>query len=222
MINHKRPSILKRGVNVIHSNGLRGFIRRFFLYIISPVFSITTYILYEIHIKRSIREIEVKINNCRLEIVSDQEQVDRLVEEGIDFSSDPDFINYGFGFNSGAFLCLVFIGQSLAHTSWFSRSHDGSVFDTLFSRINFGDAGYIGPCKTISNFRGLGIYPYALTSILKFLSEQYVYRALISTSNRNMASIRGIEKAGFNPFNVIKKYKLLIWNYFGRRVDIAR
>ena len=52
----------------------------------------------------------------------------------------------------------------------------------------------IGPCNTVENARGLGIYPYVLQKILSD-NQGAVYYMLIKKDNN--ASIRGVKKAGF-------------------------
>lgn len=54
----------------------------------------------------------------------------------------------------------------------------------------------IGPCWTSENFRGMNIYPAVLTYILKNLSKKN-RTFYIMTDCDNLASKKGIEKAGF-------------------------
>jgi GNAT superfamily N-acetyltransferase len=56
---------------------------------------------------------------------------------------------------------------------------------------------YIGPCFTLPQARGLGIYPHVLTVILRSLQQEGFLKALIQAHKDNLPSIRGIEKAGF-------------------------
>lgn len=205
----KPAGIVGKGIDVLRREGVAEFLKRSLWHVLHPVFSVSTYNVYEIHLKQEVTEVKPKAEGYSLAIADSIDQVERLVAEGIDFTTDPDFGAYGTGFDSGAFLFLVSVGGRLAHTSWVSLRHDGAVFDALFREIDFGEAGYIGPCNTFEQFRGSGLYPYALTNIFRFLMERGIRRAVISTRNTNNASIRGIVKAGFMPFRTVRKYKLI-------------
>ena len=52
-------------------------------------------------------------------------------------------------------------------------------------------------CLTFPEFRGKGLYPAALTAIQRYLRERGYRRCFICVKEDNLASIRGIEKAGF-------------------------
>ena len=64
----------------------------------------------------------------------------------------------------------------------------------------------IGPCFTDEDFRGRGIYPMALKYILNNCGYQEYYMIV---SEKNISSIKGIEKAGFQRCGFIRKSKLL-------------
>ena len=66
----------------------------------------------------------------------------------------------------------------------------------------------IGPCYTIQEYRGLGIYPNVLKYIIKNNSSKNFYMLV---HNTNVSSIRGIEKASFRQIGYIKKNKIGQW-----------
>ena len=59
-----------------------------------------------------------------------------------------------------------------------------------------GKATILG-CFTVQSERGKGVYPAALAAQLRLLKAQGVARVFINTEERNAASLRGIQKAGF-------------------------
>lgn len=65
---------------------------------------------------------------------------------------------------------------------------------------------HIGPCWTIENYRGKGIYPAVLSKICSDYSDKNVY---IFTEKKNIASQKGIEKVGFKQFATGYKTKFL-------------
>lgn len=62
-----------------------------------------------------------------------------------------------------------------------------------------GGGYHIGPDFTVPEFRGLGFHPYILSCVLKDTIKkdpnEFIY---IIVSDWNIASIKGIEKSGFN------------------------
>jgi RimJ/RimL family protein N-acetyltransferase len=100
---------------------------------------------------------------------------------------------------------VVFCGSEIVHESWV---HLNALMP---SQYGF-DSGLpvIGQCFTKRPYRGNGIYPYALTYILKDLKNRHITdRAYTLVSRTNNASIRGIEKAGFQRLAHLKGTRLL-------------
>jgi len=76
----------------------------------------------------------------------------------------------------------------------------------------------ISDSETVNNFRGQGIFPFTIFSIAKELVFQKNYpEVFILVVPTNIASIRGIEKAGF-----VRKYRIkatrFLWIYFRKQV----
>ena len=63
----------------------------------------------------------------------------------------------------------------------------------------------IGPCQTREDFRGRGIYPTVLNYVL-CSGEYQEYYMLVAESN--LASVRGIEKAGFQRIGSIAQHRM--------------
>lgn len=56
---------------------------------------------------------------------------------------------------------------------------------------------HIGPCETIESERGKGFYPY----LLKYIMDDNPYRVFyMIVDEKNISSIKGVEKVGFSPF----------------------
>ncbi len=72
----------------------------------------------------------------------------------------------------------------------------------------------IGPCFTYPQYRGKGIYPNVLRHICNSLGNSDTSFYMI-VDDANIASVKGIEKAGFKKYGVIevtkytKRYKLV-------------
>lgn len=81
---------------------------------------------------------------------------------------------------------------ALGHISWLYYNGDPNQTLRLGAReceIRF--------CLTFPEFRGRGIYPFALRAIQEYLRGRGFERCFICVTDDNRSSIRGIEKAGF-------------------------
>lgn len=73
------------------------------------------------------------------------------------------------------------------------------VFESFYKRIlgESDDMPIISNCVTLPAYRGQGIYPRLLRATCRHLAAQGYRRAIITCAPDNIASVRGIEKAGF-------------------------
>ena len=88
----------------------------------------------------------------------------------------------------------------------------GEIDDTL--RVN-SDEVYIYDAFTYSEFRGNRIFPTLITSVASFFRDLSYSCVLIFVACSNLSSIKGIERAGFDCYQVILFYNLLglrMWN----------
>ena len=93
---------------------------------------------------------------------------------------------------------------TLGHISWLYYKDDPN----RILRLEEGDCE-IKFCLTFPEFRGKGIYPAALHSIQRYLRERGCVRCFICVKADNIASIRGIEKAGFTSVGVTRFRKVM-------------
>lgn len=61
----------------------------------------------------------------------------------------------------------------------------------------------IGPCNTLQQFRGQGIYPKVLEHIVHTIGTKDTKFYMI-VDDKNQSSIRGIEKAGFRRSGIVE------------------
>lgn len=66
----------------------------------------------------------------------------------------------------------------------------------------------IGPCYTLEKWRGRGIYPFVLKTIIEDEPDANYY---MFVNENNTSSIRGVEKAGFHPIGLVKRHSNGIW-----------
>jgi hypothetical protein len=70
--------------------------------------------------------------------------------------------------------------------------------------------------RTADHARGLRLYPWALTNILRVLREEGFSRAHIYTTGSNVASQRGIVRAGFSLSHTLNYVQFGPWRTAGR------
>jgi hypothetical protein len=73
------------------------------------------------------------------------------------------------------------------------------IFDSAYKRVLGEPVGVpmIGNCYTLPEKRGQRLYPRMLVTVCRALARDGHARAIISCEPDNIASIRGIERAGF-------------------------
>jgi hypothetical protein len=93
-----------------------------------------------------------------------------------------------------------FVGWSAgraAHFGWVQNAGVHEIRGTWRREtIQRGDF-WIYSCRTADWARGRRLYPAALVSILRMYKRLHYQRALIYVAEENIASIKGIERAGF-------------------------
>jgi ribosomal protein S18 acetylase RimI-like enzyme len=72
-----------------------------------------------------------------------------------------------------------------------------------------GDEIYLYDAFTFPEYRGQNLYPALLQRILEHSRQQGLRRALIFVLSDNLASIRGVQKAGFGEFQRVTYWNLL-------------
>lgn len=149
-----------------------------------------------------------------LTIVSDPLQIDRLIVEGYNLHSFPFFKGIMAGLKKGSVFFFISIGREPVHASMVALESASAISDPSFEKIDDKDAGYIGPCYTLPQYRGKKIYPFVLYKICEFLKTKGKSKALIQTKKSNTASRKGITKAGFIRIGEIDCLRLLFRNFY--------
>lgn len=111
----------------------------------------------------------------------------------------------------GDLAYCVWIGDELAHYSWVQRSgvHPIDAAD-LGIPVRAGEI-WIYNCRTSERRRGNGIYPAVLRLIVDEHLRAGSERVWIYTSHTNVASQRGIARAGFRGAGVLHALRFGAW-----------
>ncbi|MEO6923675.1 MAG: GNAT family N-acetyltransferase [Bryocella sp.] len=84
------------------------------------------------------------------------------------------------------------------------------LFDSFYKRV-LGEAvevPMIGNCFTFPSFRRRGLYARLLVSIGDYLASAGHERAIITCAPDNLASVRGIQNAGFSRIKTLRSVVL--------------
>lgn len=90
-----------------------------------------------------------------------------------------------------------FLDGALANVAWTERDRLELLPGWAIAEP---DSLSISSCWTFEGFRGRGIYPETLIHLLCEARRQGVAEGLIAVDPENIASIKGIERAGFVPY----------------------
>ena len=99
--------------------------------------------------------------------------------------------------NDGERLFVVEKNNRIVHYSWAITTNK---FDLIEIRSHYNlenKVGYIYHCFTIDDARGYGIYPAVLRHICEVFKSDGLQEVYIYCMDKNIASMKGIEKAGF-------------------------
>jgi len=77
-----------------------------------------------------------------------------------------------------------------------------------------GTEAYVGNCVTLDTYRGMGIYPCGLQELGSRLQTEGCRWLYLFVERENLASVRGVEKAGFRP---IAECSVLQWRGLPRQ-----
>jgi len=122
-------------------------------------------------------------------------------------------------FDSGADVFLSFCGNKLVNVSWL---HYWSRIHKVYPHIKIReDEAFIGHCETHAEFRGKNVYPVVLQHIMDYAADNNIKRCYVRTIPKHIASIKGIEKAGFSF--VARKHRFVLFSkMFNNKWDSSK
>jgi hypothetical protein len=96
-----------------------------------------------------------------------------------------------------SYAYAVTVDRKLAHISWLLPAQ---AMERDLPRVfrPLADEAEITGCETLPQYRGRGIYPFAVRNLIEVVRRDGIRRILMKTSADNRASRAGIEKAGLH------------------------
>ena len=111
---------------------------------------------------------------------------------------------------------LGFMGEELAHVAWIYYPREADLHPTRFRRLAPHEV-CIANCLTLPAFRGRGVYPALLQALLDRVRGEGYRDCYMYVERENVASQRGVTKAGFRPVG----WSLRVRLFLHRRRDPA-
>ena len=160
-----------KGMRILRNYGMAAFLKRFFLFLFQNIFVFKTYYLCRRALNNFVKtELKLRalipcwlLYTFRLKWISFFRMVLILAHIKI-FKILKNYL-------LTVLYYFVFFRQKWAHTSWASIN-SGSNIDPFFEQLRHEDEVCIGTCSTNPEYRGLGLYPYALSKICEFFKQK--------------------------------------------------
>lgn len=200
----------QRANQVLRSDGLGALMAKSLLHLTRLVYTNDSYLVFEHTLEYT--DFVPKGTEVALKIISSPEDLAAMSAEGYDLSrlELPRTCRY---LAKKDMLICIFISGKLAHQSWVSINSDTNI-DPIAPHVNYQECTYIGACQTWPEYRGLGLYPYALSEICKMLKSKRLPKAILTVAPDNKSSIAGVTKAGFRQQGKGRFVRLLSLSYW--------
>jgi len=193
--------LLRRANQIWRTEGLITLFRRGFQLVVRRFFLYEAYYLYE-HTTDNIRysseaDFLPRIRDFTFNVVSTNQEADKLEEEGLEFRSQA--INAREKLAKGGIAFCVFVGPQLAHIGWVATTEGArTAADTLPYRVDFpGGQACTGGTETTPQHREKGLMAYGYFKRLQYLQEKGVRTSRNAVDTSNIASQK--VHAKFNP-----------------------
>jgi hypothetical protein len=112
----------------------------------------------------------------------------------------------------------VYVDGVLAHVSWLVPADHDRLCNDRNVKLLTGEAE-ITHAATLGQFRNRGLYTYAIRCLVGICRQQKIRRVYMITGRDNLASQKGIEKAGLRPAGRIWRVK---YRHLGGRSLVIR
>ena len=111
----------------------------------------------------------------------------------------------------------LYVEDVLAGVAWMIPSQHDIKYTVRNVKLQ-ADEVEITHCVTLPEFRGRGVYTYMIRTLCAVACQNHVRRVYMITSRDNVASQRGILKAGLRPTGGIHRH---VFDYIGPNVAVT-
>lgn len=204
--------LLLRAREILQTEGLMPLLGRGLVFLVGYLFRYENYYLYEHTLKeRNEADFLPKIQDFTLEIITANQQADKLAAAGLDFGS------YLFAarrkLDKGAVAFCFFIDGKLAHIGWLAMSQEAkNTYDSLPYRVDFAHKqACTGGTWTNPKYRGRGLMVYGYYKRLQFLWEGGFKSSRNAVDVSNAISQKAQKRLGPKIYAKARYLKILRW-----------
>lgn len=203
-------TLVENGLRYIKEEGLKPFLSRILRIAFSPLFRYRKEVFYIRNLSDSVMvkmpELQLVFDEASLADVEDLQKIMYLGNQQI----KKWLLN-------GKRCFVTKAAGKIIHYSWvsFEEGYVDVIDKTIKLRNNMV---YIHNCRTLTAYRGLGIFPFVLNKISEYLRSEGIRTAIICAGADNYPSIRSFEKGGFKRVGEVTYLKVLWWfryKYYG-------
>ena len=194
----------KKLYRYFREEGSGGFLTRALNDILSPIYKSKKVIFYknentanEIGKNSNGRREQIKVRMALPEDIDELEQI--MYQDRFEIKKR---------FKRGNRCFVACIGTRIVHYTWVSFYKE--YLPSINKWIELAeDEAYVYNVRTLSDFRGQGIFPFVLASICGQLRKDGYKRILASIQSDNIPSQKAFEKAGFKKTQEISFLRIL-------------
>jgi len=192
-------SYFNRCYQVLDNRGVKGFM----VFLWQRVIRCDRDLLFEYtYDGESTKEEQFKVSNNHIVNVIDQKNIEDVsYREVLEAALSNENQVYKEGLYKQDVLFVMLKNSELVHTTFVQ-------FESKYKLI-LGETAQIpliGNCWTSEKCRGQGVYPYILKLACKRMIDRGFSKVVITCEPKNLASIAGIKKAGFQLVKEITSY----------------
>jgi len=200
------------GKYILQKEGLLPLVAEVIRLLRKCVFVHERYFMYEMPLNEPMKfEAAPKIQNFVFEIVPTNQHLDELVAQGFDFGIHG--IRAREKLDKGALMFCIFVEKELACIHWAAATQEAmNVLIKVSYKVDFSSNEVcLGWSETNPKYRRLLLSRYNYSEEGKFLVRmgKTIGRTLVE--KRNLASLKGLPKAGGRVYGEGRYLKILWW-----------
>ncbi len=158
-------------------------------------------VLYAFTFPRSNQTLEAAIQVNIIQVKKGDPAVEKITEV-----LNPELVHRRL--NRGEICFAAIHDEKIVSYCWFAQGNIG-IEEIGMAVSTLPGEVYLYDAFTLSPWRGKGLYPLVLKEILLHADAIGFNRALIFVAENNKASRRGVVKAGFQEFQVVRYFSIL-------------
>lgn len=214
---HAPTSLLNRARHIHRAEGLLSLFRHAAVFLRSAVFAHEVYYLTEHNLTDFVFNESTaapKTTGFRFEMVSSNDEADKLEAEGLEFRSCA--LNSRERLNEGAIAFCIFVGEELAHVAWVAttRRAKDSLPDPPYSVDFSNNEACTGDIWTNPEFRRYGFRTYRALRMREFLVRRGIVVARSAIAKRNVPSLGALPRIGSTIHAEGRWLRVLWWKWW--------